>query len=98
MTRKILFIAVAVLFLAVLITLIARIDLQECDALRNPVDAVVVLAGRPDEDRQRLTRGVHLVEQGHGRYLILPSGTAASAGKPCRSYTMSAETYPERGC
>ncbi len=72
MTRKILFIAVAVLFLAVLITLIARIDLQECDALRNPVDAVVVLAGCPDEDRQRLTRGVHLVEQGHGRYLILP--------------------------
>jgi hypothetical protein len=55
-----------------IITLIARIDMQECDVLHNPVDAVVVLAGRPDEDRQRLLKGVNLVEQGYGQYLILP--------------------------
>src|SRR5690606_6827522 len=51
---------------------IARIDMHECDVLHNPVDAVVVLAGRPDEDRQRLLKGVNLVEQGYGQYLILP--------------------------
>lgn len=72
MMRRIIFIAAAVLLLAVIITLIARIDLQECDALRYPVDAVVVLAGCPDEDRQRLTKGVDLMEGGCGSYLILP--------------------------
>ncbi len=72
MTRRIAFITLAVLCLTMLITLLARIDMQERDALCNPVDAVVVLAGRPDEDRQRLTEGVHLVERGYGRYLILP--------------------------
>lgn len=72
MALKIASITLAVLFLAVFVTFLTRIDMQERDILHNPVDAVIVLAGCPDEDRQRLTEGVRLVEQGYDRYLILP--------------------------
>ncbi|MEN6472759.1 MAG: YdcF family protein [Syntrophaceae bacterium] len=36
------------------------------------VDAVVVLAGGPQHDKQRLARGITLVRQGRAHYLILP--------------------------
>lgn len=77
MTRRILAITVTVLFLAILITLLVRIEMQERDILHSPADAVIVLAGRPDEDRQRLMEGVRLVEEGYGRYLILPMRDSA---------------------
>lgn len=38
----------------------------------QPADAVVVLAGRLPEDRQRLERGMQLVSQGTAHFLILP--------------------------
>ncbi len=39
---------------------------------KRKTDAVVVLAGVPFEDRQRILEGARLYQQGRGRYIILP--------------------------
>lgn len=42
------------------------------DDNKRKTDAVVVLAGAPFEDRQRILEGARLYQQGRGRYIILP--------------------------
>ncbi|HNR50221.1 MAG TPA: YdcF family protein [Deltaproteobacteria bacterium] len=70
--RRAVIIAVSFLCLAALATLLVRIEMQQDDAgAGSKVDAVIVLAGPPDEDRQRIVEGVHLIERGSGDYLIL---------------------------
>jgi len=72
MTRRISLITISILCLAALVTLLVRIEMQEYDKVPAKADAVIVLAGRFDEDLQRLAEGVRLVEQGFGGCLILP--------------------------
>lgn len=61
------------------------------------VDAVVVLAGGPQHDRQRLARGIALVRQGRARYLILPLRDPALDWQALEKlYGLQSEIPPER--
>ena len=72
MTRKILLITAFILCVAVLAAMKSRMDMLKGDVSRGKADAIIVLAGPPAEDFQRLQEGVRLIEQGAGEYLILP--------------------------
>jgi len=61
------------------------------------VDAVVVLAGGPRHDRQRLMRGITLVRQGRAHYLILPLRDPALDWQYLQKiYALQSEIPPER--
>ena len=63
----------------------------------DSVDAVVVLAGGPKHDRQRLVRGITLVRQGRAHYLILPLRDPALDWQALQKiYTLNSEIPPER--
>jgi len=63
----------------------------------DSVDAVVVLAGGPKHDRQRLVRGITLVRQGRAQYLILPLRDPALGWQTLQKlYALNSEIPTER--